>query len=114
MPEAEAGSRKPKLPKPEPVPLEKLTGTWVSSRDAGSSITLTFKDDGKFTWSFVKDGKTSEFSGEYSINDDGLLVLDSEESQMVASVELPQDREMKFVLAGGPPADPGLAFVRNP
>lgn len=106
-------AEEPEVPESQPVPLEKLTGTWVSSKDAGSSITLAFKDDGKFTWSYLKDGKTTEFSGEYSMNDDGLLVLDSEESQMVASVELPQDSELKFVLAGGPPADPGLAFKKN-
>lgn len=110
---AEAEEEAEDSPAPEPVPLEKLTGVWISSRDAGSSITLTFKDDGKFTWSFVKDGKTTEFSGEFSINDEGLLVLDSEESQMVARVALPQESEMKFVLAGGPPADPGLAFKKN-
>lgn len=110
---AEAAAPESEAPEPEPVPLEKLTGTWVSARDAGSSITLTFKDDGKFTWSYVKDGKTTEFGGEYSMNDDGLLVLDSSESQMVANVELPQESELKFVLAGGPPEDPGLAFKKN-
>jgi len=110
---AEAEQPEAEAPAPEPVPLEKLTGTWVSNRDAGSSITLTFKDDGKFTWSYIKDGKATEFGGEYSMNDDGLLVLDSSESQMVANVELPQDTELKFVLAGGPPEDPGLAFKKN-
>ncbi len=100
-------------PIPEPVPLEKLTGTWVSTREKGGSVTLVFKDDGKFTWSYINDGKTTEFSGNFRINDDGLLVLDSDESQMVASVALPQDREMKFVLAGGPPEDPGLDFTKG-
>jgi hypothetical protein len=110
---AEAEPEAEETPEPEPVPLEKLTGTWVAARDAGSSITLSFMDDGKYTWSYMKDGKTTGFSGEYSINDDGQLVLDAEESQMVASVELPQETELKFVLAGGPPADPGLTFKKN-
>lgn len=110
---AETTETEAEAPAPEPVPLEKLTGTWVSNRDAGSSITLTFKDDGKFTWSYMKDGKATEFGGEYSMNDDGLLVLDSSESQMVANVQLPQETELKFVLAGGPPEDPGLDFKKN-
>jgi hypothetical protein len=110
---AEAEDEDSEAPAPAPVPLEKLTGTWVSTRDGGKTVTLTFKDDGKFVWSYASDGKTSKFSGEYSINDDGLLVLDSEESQMVASVDLPQENEMKFVLAGGPPADQGLAFKKD-
>jgi len=100
-------------PEPEVVPVEKLEGTWTSTRDDGGTVQLTFKKDGKFTWSYQKDGKNNEFSGDYSMNDDGQLVLDSDESQMVATVDLPQESEMKFVLAGGPPEDPGLAFKKG-
>jgi tetratricopeptide (TPR) repeat protein len=110
---AQTGGQAEEAPAPAPVPLEKLSGTWVSTREGGGTITLSFGNDGKFNWSFVKDGKTSQFSGEYSINDNGLLVLDSKESQMVASVDMPQETQMKFVIAGGPPADPGLSFVKN-
>lgn len=97
-------------PRPVPVPLETLAGAWASSRESGSTITLTFKGDGTFTWIYSNNGKTSELSGEYSMNDDGMLVLDSGESQMVANVTMPQESVMKFMLAGGPPADPGLVF----
>ena len=100
-------------PPPAPVPLEKLAGTWVSDKGAQGTVTLAFKDDGKFLWTFKKDDKSNEFGGEYSMNDSGLLVLDAEDSQMVASVELPKDNELKFVLAGGPPGDPGLVFAKN-
>lgn len=100
-------------PPPAPVPLEKLTGTWVSDKGAQGTVTLAFKDDGKFIWTFTKDDKSNEFGGDFSMNDNGLLVLDAEESQMVASVELPQDSQLKFVLAGGPPGDPGLVFARK-
>jgi Flp pilus assembly protein TadD len=100
-------------PPPPPVPLEKLSGTWVSDKGAQGTVTLAFKDDGKFLWTFTKDDKANEFGGEYSMNDSGLLVLDAEDSQMVASVELPKDNELKFVLSGGPPGDPGLIFAKN-
>jgi hypothetical protein len=98
---------------PAPVSLEKLTGTWVSDKGKDGKITLSFKQDGKFVWNFTKDAKPNEFGGEYSINDDGLLVLDGENSQMVANVALPQDQQMKFVLSGGPPNDLGLAFAKS-
>ena len=98
---------------PAPVSLEKLTGTWVSDKGKDGKITLSFKQDGKFVWNFTKDAKPNEFGVEYSINDDGLLVLDGENSQMVANVALPQDQQMKFVLSGGPPNDPGLAFAKS-
>lgn len=97
-------------PPPEPVPLEKLAGTWVSDKGAQGTISLAFKDDGRFIWTYKNGDKSNEFDGEFSMNDDGLLVLDAEESQMVASVALPQDGELKFILVGGPPGDPGLDF----
>ena len=100
-------------PPPAPVPLEKLTGTWVSDRGPQGTVTLVFKEGGKFAWTFKKGEKTSEFGGSFSINETGLLVLDAEQSQMVAAVELPKDNEMKFVLAGGPPDDPGLIFAKK-
>lgn len=100
-------------PPPAPVPLEKLSGTWVSDKGAQGTVTLAFKDDGKFIWTFKNADKSNEFGGEYSMNDNGLLVLDAEDSQMVASVELPKDNELKFVLAGGPPGDPGLVFAKK-
>ena len=60
-----------------------------------------------------KDGKSSEFEGEYSRNDSGLLVLDTDGTQMVAMVEIKEDRDLKFVLAGGPPGDQGLQFKKG-
>jgi hypothetical protein len=100
-------------PAPAPVPVEQLAGTWVSDKGDQGTVTLVFKDDGKFSWAFANAGKTREFGGDYSMNDNGLLVLDADDSQMVAVVELPKESEMKFVLAGGPPGDPGLAFAKK-
>ncbi len=100
-------------PPPAPVPLEKLTGTWVSDKGAQGTVTLAFKDDGKFIWNFTKDQTSNEFGGDFSMNDSGLLVLDSEESQMVASLAQPQDNQLKFTLSGGPPGDPGMIFTRK-
>lgn len=98
---------------PPPLPLEKLTGVWVSKREGAGDVTLTFSGDGKFTWVYDDQGRVTRFSGDYSLNDDGLLVLDSQDTQMVASVDLVQDQQMKFVLAGGQPGDPGLDFKKG-
>ncbi|BCX49670.1 tetratricopeptide repeat-containing protein [Haloferula helveola] len=101
------------MPVPEVVPLERLTGTWVADKGEDGTITLTLKADGKFVWDYTKDSKSSAFDGEFSMNDGGLLVLDTEDTQMVAAVQMPEESELKFVLAGGPPGDPGLDFKRN-
>lgn len=112
-PDGQAAGETPETPAPKPVPLEQLTGTWVSDKGAEGKVTLVFKDDGKFSWTFTKADASNEFAGDYSMNDNGLLVLDADQSQMVAAVELPEEEEMKFVLAGGPPGDPGLAFAKK-
>ena len=95
------------------LPLEKLSGAWVSDKGEAGTVLLVFKDDGKFIWSFKKGDQNNEFSGDFSMNDNGLLVLDAKESQMTATVSQPKDNELKFVLAGGPPGDPGLTFTRK-
>lgn len=99
--------------KPEPIPLEKLAGTWVADKGEQGVITLAIKDGGKFSWEFSKAGKSQGFGGDYSMNNDGLLVLDSEDAQMVATVAMPKDDTLKFVMAGGPPGDPGLEFAKK-
>ena len=98
---------------PESVPIEKLSGKWVADKGESGVVTLTVKDDGSFAWDFTKGDKSEGFEGEYSMNDDGLLVLDSPDAQMVATVALPDDATLKFLIAGGPPGDPGLEFKKG-
>jgi hypothetical protein len=117
---SQSGSDEPTEPSTEKevapqsaLPLEKLSGAWVSDKGEAGTVSLVFKDDGKFIWSFKKGDQNNEFSGDFSMNDNGLLVLDATESQMTATVSQPKDNELKFVLAGGPPDDPGLTFTRK-
>ena len=97
---------------PETVPVEKLGGKWVVDKGEQGVVTLTFGEDGKFSWDFTKAGKSDGFAGEFSMNDDGLLVLDAEETQMVATIAMPEDGTLRFIIAGGPPGDPGLKFTK--
>lgn len=117
---SQSGSDEPTEPSTEKevapqsaLPLEKLSGAWVSDKGEAGTVSLVFKDDGKFIWSFKKGDQNNEFSGDFSMNDNGLLVLDAKDSQMTATVSQPKDNELKFVLAGGPPDDPGLTFTRK-
>jgi hypothetical protein len=113
----ETGDAEEPAAKPEtetvPVPLEKLGGTWVADKGKAGVITLALQNDGKFAWNYAKDGKGQGFAGAYRMNEEGLLVLDSDGNQMVASVALPKDNQMKFIAAGGPPGDPGLEFIKK-
>ncbi len=52
-------------------------------------------------------------SGEWTINDAGLLVLSDERTQLVAEINLQEDGPLHFVLAGSPEEDPGLVFSKE-
>ena len=99
---------------PPPVPADKLPGTWVSDRGYQGKVTLKLGEDGKFTWTFNKGGQSNDLTGTFSIDQKGLLVLASEDSQMVGEIRLPEDTKLNFVLAGGPQGDPGLTFQKTP
>jgi len=101
-------------PAPAPVPADKLVGTWVSDRGENGKVTLNLAADGKFTWTFSKGDQKNDLSGDFSIDERGLLVLASEDSQMVGEIKLPEDTKLNFILAGGPQGDPGLNFDRTP
>ena len=71
------------------------------------------KESGDYTWSFMNAGKSSELKGTYGLNDKGLLVLTSDDTQMVSAVEMKDAGKMHFVLIGAPDGDPGLEFTKN-
>lgn len=98
---------------PAPVPSEKLVGNWVASPASGGKITFKMEESGDFVWTFVNGDKTSELKGTYGLDDKGLLVLTTEDTQMVSSIALPQESELKFTLLGSPDGDPGLDFKKG-
>lgn len=55
----------------------------------------------------------SELKGSYGMDDRGLLVLSSEDTQKVTAVEINAPSKMHFVLVGAPDRDPGLDFVKK-
>ena len=98
---------------PTPVPVDKLVGTWVSKSASGGTITFTMKETGDYTWDY-KEGETdSKLTGTYGLNDKGLLVLTSDDSQMVSEVKLADDSQMHFAIIGSPDGDPGLEFKKS-
>ncbi len=98
--------------RPDLVPLEKLTGTW-SADNAGGKITFDVKESGDFTWTFAGGGETSEVKGTYGLDDKGLLVLTTGDSQMISAIELDGNGALHFVLVGAPDGEPGIAFTKS-
>ncbi len=106
-------SAAPPPPAPDPVNPDQLVGTWVSDRGADGKVTFSMTESGDYTWSFMNAGQSSELKGTYGLDDNGLLVLSSDDSQMVSAVEIKGGQNMHFVLVGAPDGDPGLDFVKK-
>jgi tetratricopeptide (TPR) repeat protein len=98
--------------RPEPVPLDQLAGTWVSDRGQDGKVTFIMTEAGDYTWTFMNGESSSELKGTYGLNDKGLLVLTSEDTQMVSIIELKEGSKLHFTLVGAPDGDPGLDFAR--
>jgi tetratricopeptide (TPR) repeat protein len=99
--------------RPAPVSPDQLPGTWVSDRGADGKVTFTMTPGGDYTWAFMNNGQTSELKGTYGLNDKGLLVLTSDDTQMVSAIEMKDASKLHFTLVGAPDGDPGLEFVKN-
>ena len=113
IPDAAAPETTPPATRPEPVKPDQLVGTWTSDRGSEGKVTFVMTETGDYTWSFANQGQTNELKGTYGLNDQGLLVLASEDSQMVSAVEIKPEGTMHFTLLGAPDGDPGLDFVKN-
>ena len=101
-------------PAPPPLPPENLVGSWVADKGKDGKITLDLSPDGTFIWTYQKpDGKPFELKGKFSLDEKNRLTLDAGKSQMVANVTMPEENQMHFVLAAGPPGDPGLVFKKK-
>jgi tetratricopeptide (TPR) repeat protein len=99
--------------KPAPVPADQLVGIWVCDRGADGKVTFTMTEAGDYTWAFMNGGQSNELKGTYGLNDKDLLVLTSDDSQMVSAIEIIDGGKLKFVLIGAPDGDPGLEFTKN-
>lgn len=94
------------------ITVESLHGIWKAKSAEDKSITLSLTAIGTFTWDY--EGATGEvLGGEWSVDEDGLLVLAATDVQMVGDISLNDDGSLHFLLAGSPEGDPGLTFRRE-
>lgn len=94
------------------IVAEDLHGIWKAKSADDKWITLSLTPIGTFTWSY--EGASADvLSGEWSLDDDGLLVLADKNVQMIGDIDLNSDGTLHFLLAGSPDGDPGLTFKKE-
>jgi tetratricopeptide (TPR) repeat protein len=108
----------PALPTPTvsptaaPVTAAALTGTWSAARPDGGKISLSLGGDSKYDWRYTANGKTQDFSGNYQLADNVLILKQGSSPTMVGEVTPLGNSEFNFKLAGNNASDPGLTFTR--
>jgi hypothetical protein len=112
IPSANPANDKPAV-KPQLVTATQLPGLWVSDRGKDGKITFEVKADGTYAWGYLHDGRSTALNGTYAFNDKGLMVMTTNDAQMIVELVHKDDKHMKFTLIGAPDGDPGLEFTKG-
>ncbi len=90
-----------------------LQGVWEATSAEGKVITLSMADLDSFSWKYEGANDSEVLQGDWSIDEEGFLVLAGKDVQLVGDITLNEDGSLHFLLAGSPEGDPGLVFRRN-
>ncbi len=112
LPELTGGTKMVEVKK---ATIEKtaLQGIWKATSGDNKAITLSMTDLATFSWSYEGASAGEVLKGDWSIDEDGFLVLADEDVQLVGDITLNEDGTLHFLLAGSPEGDPGLIFTRQ-
>jgi tetratricopeptide (TPR) repeat protein len=112
-PPGESPEPAPSPPAAAPAKEGNIVGTWRAAPTKQTSINLTVKDDGTFSWKANVNGKTQDINGNWSQTSDILtLAQGAQGSAMVGNVAWQAENQFTFRAMGAPPNDPGLTFSR--
>jgi len=91
------------------APSNSRVGTWVAKVGAEATVRLNLRADGSFTWTATRNGKTSDFQGQYRV-DGGTLTLVRSDDKKLAGTITDKSNGFNFKLNGA--KDSGLDFSR--
>jgi tetratricopeptide (TPR) repeat protein len=91
----------------------KLEGTWTAQPAPDTTISLTFQDQGHFTWKVSHQGQDRQFNGNSSYVNGILTLAQDQNNAMVGSINWQDENHIQFKVLGGGPSDPGLSFTKS-
>jgi uncharacterized protein (TIGR03066 family) len=97
---------------PQPASPPNVVGKWKAPAAGGGEVALSLSDDGKFTWTHSRGGKSKSFEGTYQLAGGTLVMEYSNGGSMVGKVRADGDKRFSFKMVGGPKNDPGLEFSK--
>lgn len=88
-----------------------LIGNWSASRNDGSNFSLSLGRDGSYRWRYSQGaGRPQEFSGDYTVADNVLVLKLDGQPTMVGTVTPLSRNSFNFRISGADQSDPGLTF----
>jgi tetratricopeptide (TPR) repeat protein len=102
----------PSLSDTTPPEGASIAGTWSAAPNADTSISLSIRPEGEFTWKVMQKGRKQQFTGSSTFGN-GLLTLAQEKGPALAGrVSWKDANHMTFRIVGDGPDDPGLSFSK--
>jgi hypothetical protein len=86
-------------------------GTWKVTLPGNQAVQLALNEDGSFSWTATKNGKSSRFQGQYRLEDNRLTLVRSADLQQMAGTWTNRKDGFTFKLDGA--ANGGLDFNRG-
>ena len=92
----------------------RLEGTWTAQPDPETTISLSFQDQGRFTWKVSHKGQDRLIQGKLT-SGNGLLTLAQDQgAPMVGNMTWSDETHFTFKVPGAGPDDHGLNFTKSP
>jgi hypothetical protein len=91
------------------IPADSLVGNWKASAN-GSQFGMNLADDGRFTWSFSRNGKEQKVAGVFAVDGNTLAMEPDSGGTMLADLKLASNNSLSFRMVGSQPNDPALVF----
>ena len=99
------------VPAADVLTKERVAGNWNASSN-GTTFQLELAADGKFVWTFSKDGKPQTLKGAYAVDKNTLALEPDGGGTMLAQVSFVNPSEFLFTMIGSDPKQPGLDFKK--
>ncbi len=114
-PEAEVPNPAKQVQPPQPegkIKASDLNGTWKATRDQGT-FEMALQEDGKYSWKFDQNGKASEVTGVWSVDDKGILALQMNDQGVMLAQIIQNKNKLDFYMLGDDKGSDPLEFARQ-
>lgn len=114
-PNADVPNPAPQIEPPTPtadVKTTELIGTWTATRDQ-SDFEMKLQDDNKFSWKFDQNGKASEVTGVWSVDNKGVLALEMNDQGVMLAQIVQKNDALDFYILGDDKGNEPLHFAKQ-